>query len=337
MQIGQLGEFDLIERLLAQIGTGGDGLILGPGDDTAAIAPTPGMLLLATCDCQVEGQHFRLDRGSPEQIGRRLAAVNLSDIAAMGGRPRWSLISLCLPPDTDALFVEQLYRGLSNEFTRFGTHLIGGNVARSDRLILDMTLLGETLPEELLRRSGAMPGDAVLVTGSLGASAGGRAVLDSGGAASEAEQKAVAAHLVPNPRVAAGRAIASTRAAHTMIDVSDGFAQDLGHICNASACGVAIEASSIPISPETRQAAERLNAGALHWALSGGEDYELVLTAPAERVPELVRVVTAQSGLALTRVGEILRPEEGRWLIQDGQRIPLTSEGWQHFGSGSAL
>jgi thiamine-monophosphate kinase len=329
-QIGQLGEFDLIERLLAQLGARGAGLVLGPGDDTAAIVPAPGMLLLATCDCQVEGQHFRLGRGSPEQLGRRLAAANLSDIAAMGGQPKWSLISLCLPPDTEAQFLEQLYRGVAAEFTRFETHLIGGNVARNDRLILDMTLLGEINPDEMLTRSGAMPGDAVLVTGSLGASAAGRAVLDSGGAEAPSEQALLAAHLVPEPRVAAGRSIASTHAAHAMIDVSDGFAQDLGHICKTSACGVAIEASAIPISPATLQAADRLHASALDWALSGGEDYELILTAPSERVPELVRAV-AQLGLALTRVGELLRPEEGRWLIRDGRRTPIPSEGWQHF------
>jgi thiamine-monophosphate kinase len=332
MQIGQLGEFELVERLLAQVDEGGAGLVLGPGDDAAAITPTPGMLLIATCDSQVEGQHFRLGQGSPEQLGRRLAAVNLSDIAAMGGRPRWSLVSLCLPIATEAQFLEQLYRGIASELRPFETQVIGGNVARSDRLALDMTLLGEIASDQMLKRSGAMPGDAVLVTGSLGASAAGRAILDSGGAQTPAEQVVADKHLVPEPRVVAGRAIAESRFAHAMIDISDGFLQDLGHICTASACGVEIDATAIPTSAEAQQAADRLRQNALEWALSGGEDYELILTAPNEHVSELVRTVTVKSGVTVTRVGTLLNQAEGRWLIHKGQRTPLSSIGWEHFG-----
>jgi thiamine-monophosphate kinase len=335
MQIGEIGEFDLIERLLAQSGLSSSGVVLGPGDDAAALTPSPGALLLATCDSQVEGQHFQLgSRGTPEQLGRRLAAVNLSDIAAMGGQPRWALVSLSLPADTPAQFLEQVYQGLAMELKRFDASVVGGNVARSDRLVFEMTLLGEISPPEVLRRNAAQPGDAVLVTGTLGASAAGRAALDAG-AATQGDRAVIERHLAPEPRVAAGRSVAASRLAHAMIDVSDGFAQDLGHICDASACGVAIDASSIPIGDETRQMAHRLNADALTWALHGGEDYELIITVPEDRVPQLVRTVEWQSGVPLTRVGTILDRTEGRWLVQDGRKLPLSSEGWQHFGKSS--
>ena len=335
MQVGELGEFGLIERLLAQLGEAGAGIALGAGDDAAAIIPTPGMLLLATCDCQVEDRHFRRDQISPEQLGRRLAAVNLSDIAAMGGLPRWALVSLCLPPATQTAFVDGLYRGLAAELGSFGAQIVGGNLAAGALLTLDLTLLGEVAPAELMGRGGARVGDAVLVTGSLGSSAAGRAALEAG-LTSAAAQRSVAAHLTPQPRVPAGRAIAAGGLATAMIDVSDGFAQDLGHICDASATAAVVTAAALPITPETLAVAEALGVDPMRWALGGGEDYELILTAPERSASDLVEVVEREAGVILTRIGTIVPPGDGRWLERvDGSRVPLTAAGWEHFAPGS--
>ena len=332
MDIRELGEFNLIERLLNQISDRGRGVALGAGDDAAAVSPTPGMLLLATCDSQVEGRHFRSTQVTPEQVGRRLAAVNLSDIAAMGGQPRWALVSLLLPPTTEIGFLEAMYRGLSDELDRFGAQIVGGNVAASDCLSLDLTLLGEVSPSEILGRGGARPGDAVLVSGTLGASAAGRAALEAGLTAA-VPATVVSAHLTPEARIAAGRATASSHLASAMIDVSDGFAQDLGHVCDVSGAGALIVSAALPIAAETRDAAAALGQDPLRWALGGGEDYELIVTAAESSATELQRVVEHAAGVRLTRVGTILQPEQGRWMEgPDGGRVPLDSAGWQHFG-----
>jgi thiamine-monophosphate kinase len=337
MQIEDLGEFPLIEQLLAQIGRSGPGVAVGAGDDAAALIPTPGMLLLATCDSQTEGRHFRRDHISPEQLGRRLAAVNLSDIAAMGGQPRWALVSLHLPPATEASYIEAVYRGLMRELEPFSARIVGGNMAAGDQLVLDLTLLGEIAPAELLGRTGAHADDLVLVSGSLGASAAGRAALAEGLSSPEA-QATIEAHLTPRARVALGRAIAKTGLATAMIDVSDGFAQDLGHICDASRVGVRINAADLPLAAETHAVAHTVGADPLQWALTGGEDYELILTAPREAAGDLARIAERELGLALTPVGTILESKAERWLEDaNAERTPLGTGGWSHFGSISPL
>ncbi len=332
MEAGQLGEFPLIDRLVERLSSG-RGVVLGAGDDAAALTPTPGMLLLATCDSQVEGRHFHRSRISPEQLGRRFAAVNISDIAAMGGEPRWTLVSLALPPQTEVEFVEALYSGLVTELLRFGAAVVGGNVAASETLMLDLTLLGEVAPEQMLRRGGAQPGAEILVTGTLGESAAGRAALDAGllGPASAA---AVARHLTPEPRVAAGRALGASGLASAAIDVSDGFAQDLGHICDASNVGAEVEADALPISEATRKLAGRLGLDPINLALAGGEDYELICTAAPADVARLAALVQQQAGVPLTRVGTVLAASEGRRLrLPGGVTAPLAG-GWQHFPAG---
>ena len=331
MKIEALGEFGLIERIRGLAAVTDPALILGIGDDAAAIRPTPGRLLLATCDTVVEGRHFLRNRITPEQLGRRLAAVNLSDIGSMGGQPRWALVSLALPAETEVEFVEGFYRGLIAELARFGAAVAGGNLTGGAEFVLDMTLLGEVLPEQILRRDGARPGDAILVSGSLGAAAAGRAALDAGLHDPDVAPL-VAAHLTPEPRVVAGQAIAQSGLARAMLDVSDGLAQDLGHLCDASRVGAIIEVARLPISKATRSIAARLGLDPLRLALSGGEDYELVLTVPTRRAAELASRIEAGAGLPLARIGRVVPDAEGRTLRwPDGRREPLAAAGWQHF------
>ena len=333
MRLDELGEFGLIERIRGLAAGTDPSLVIGIGDDTAAIRPTPGQLLLATCDSLVEGRHFLRSQITAEQLGRRLAAVNLSDIGSMGGRPRWALVSLSLPPHTEVEFVEGVYRGLVAELARFGAVIAGGNLSGATELLLDLTLLGEAQPDQILRRDGARPGDMILVSGSLGASAAGRAALEAGLRGPEVAPL-IAAHLTPEPRVFAGQAIARSRLASAMLDVSDGLAQDLGHICDASRAGAVVEAARIPISSATRALAGQIHLDPLKLALAGGEDYELLLTVPLARAGEMAIKVLAETGISLTPCGRIVPAEDGRSLQwPDGRREPLVAPGWQHFGA----
>ncbi|MGI8551064.1 MAG: thiamine-phosphate kinase [Dehalococcoidia bacterium] len=331
MRIEEAGEFGLIERIGRLVGIPDSAVILGIGDDAAAVQPSPGHLLLATTDSQIEGHHFLLERASPEKLGRRLAAVNLSDLGAMGGQPRWALVSLVLPPQLEVEFVERLYQGLVRELGRFGASIIGGNLAGGERLVLDLTLLGEVEPHQLIRRGGAQPGDVILVTGTLGDSATGRALLDAGLPVPGAETL-VDAHLTPLPRVHEGQAIARSGLATAMADISDGLAQDLGHICGASGVGAVLMASTLPISAATQEIGTHLGLNPIGVALSGGEDYELLCTAPASSVGALVRLLERETGTHLTPIGHILPHSAGRLLEwSDGRREPLGDRGWQHF------
>jgi len=358
-RLSDIGEFGLIDRIARRLPAPGEGVVVGIGDDTAALRLSGDRLLLATCDIQLEGHHFLRDKIAPQQLGRKALAINLSDIASMGGRPRYALVSLGLPKGLAVSWVDALYDGLQEEAARFGTSIVGGNITGSPLILVDVTLLGEVEEARLLRRSGARVGDRLLVTGMLGASGAGLAWLVAGGGGAEeqggrgAEEKrgggashlgtpapphlctevdeVLAAHLTPTPRVAEGRAIGATHAATAMIDLSDGLASDVGHICELSNVGVRVEAARLPISSATRAVAEALGRDPVAFALFGGEDYELLLTAPAERVGELVAAV-GQTGTPLTDIGAIVPAAAGRTLLlTNGRTIPLEPGGWDHF------
>jgi thiamine-monophosphate kinase len=290
-------EFELIARLQARLGPTG-----GPiGDDCAVLDVPPGERLLATVDMMVEGIHFRLEDTDPVTLGRRALAINLSDIAAMGGTPRWCLVSLGLP--TPSTFVDGLYEGLGDMARRHGVLVAGGNIARlPERMAIDITVLGTAAHPVM--REGARPGDHIYVTGALGRSAAGLQCLLKG---NRNHPALVEAHLDPPPRIAEGKALVGVATA--MIDISDGLAQDLGHICERSGVGAALDA--VPIDEETRQTAAELGLDALRLALHGGEDYELLYTAPPGAPGIHIGVITT-GGLTL-----------------DGQ--PLAPKGWDHF------
>ncbi len=323
-RVGDLGEFELIDRLAARLESG-PGVIVGIGDDTAILQPAPGMQLLATTDSQVEGSHF-LREGTPaDAVGHRLLASNLSDVAAMGGRPRWALVALTLPPDLPLAWVDGLYDGIGALARRYGVALVGGNVARSPAgTVVDLTLLGEIEPDRRLIRAGATPGDAVFVTGWPGDSAGGlelilRPALRTG--LSEATvRELLEAHWRPTPRVEAGRVLASSGVATACIDVSDGLAADLGHILAASGTGATLDAAALPISPAL--SASRLDVEQL--VLHGGEAYELLFTARAAP-PDL--------GIPYRRIGTIEAEPGLRLRRPDGRVEPLAATGHDHFRS----
>jgi thiamine-monophosphate kinase len=335
MRISELGEFPLIDRVEQIAKADRPDIVVGIGDDVAVLEDRGDEFILATVDSQVENIHFLRDRITPRQLGQRALAVNLSDIAAMGGVPEYALVSLALPKETEVAWVEELYRGMREEAERAGVAVVGGNMARSPwGIFIDVCVLGRVHREHLLLRSGARPGDRVLVTGWLGdAAAGLQLVLNAELAVTEAERELLLSrHLTPTPRLAESGVIARSGRATAMIDVSDGLSSDVGHICDRSRVGVRIWAERLPISAATKRVAALSAIPVWQLALAGGEDYELCFTAPADAVEELATAVYRKTGTPVAVVGEILPAASGRWLVlENGREVPLEATGWAHF------
>ncbi len=326
--IAPLGELALIERLRRLVPTAGRGVTVGVGDDTAVLQ-FDGQVL-ATCDVQVEGVHFVLDLCRPADIGWRALAVNLSDIAAMGGTPRFGLVSLAMPPDTLLTTVDGIYTGIAELASTHGVVIVGGNLSgTSGPLVIDLTLLGDA--GRVVRRAGARPGEGVWVTGTVGKAGAGLYVLRHPEVRAPGADTLVDAYRRPVPRVEAGRALANTAAVTAMIDTSDGTASDLLHLVEASGVGVRLDLGRVPLAEGLPALAHAAGRDPAAWALGGGEDYELLFAAgPAFDVgaPDFARTI----GVPLTRIGEILPLDEGRWVVErGGRRVPLQASGWDHF------
>ena len=339
MSLRRLGERGLIERIRHDSERApAVGVTVGIGDDTAVLAVTPGAALLATTDLVIEDVHFRRAWASPEDIGWKAMAVNLSDIAAMGGAPRWALIGLAVPADTDAEEIAAFYRGLRAAAAPHGVALVGGDTSRAPAgWLVNVTLLGEHTGTPRLRSS-ARPGDAIAVTGGLGRSAAGLAVLERG--AEEARRRGLAeavvealtrAHLRPEARVAEGQWLGRADAVHAMMDCSDGLATDLAHICRESRVGARIQVERIPLGAGVNATARAMGGDALAWATRGGEDYELLVTCDPREVERLARELPQDTGTALSVIGEVEAGGDGvRWLGPEGNAVALGA-GYEHF------
>lgn len=334
------GEFGLIARLTEGIESRPD-VALGVGDDAALLDTGAESLLVATVDAQVAGRHFVLGIATPEEVGHKSLAVNLSDVAAMGGEPLWALVSLLLPPDIDPAILDRVYAGMRGLARRFGVAVVGGNVAAtSGPLTLDVTLLGRVARERALTRSGGRPGDLVFVTGKLGAAAAGVLALvaepRAERVAPEILERVRRALAAPEPRVATGRALAASGAVTAMLDVSDGLAGDLRHLCARSGVGAVIDAAAVPVSPDAAAVCRAYAKDAVHLALTGGEDYELLFTAPADRREDALAAVRSSGETA--RVVGVLTGDAGAILLRrsDGVLEPMPTGGWDHLRSYAA-
>ena len=335
--LSQLGE-DAIVRIFTgarQRGGAGRGstILFGPGDDAAVVRPPRGARLLLTTDLLAEGVHFRRAWARPVDLGWKLAAVNASDIAAMGGRPLWALLSLAVPPELDRSFAAGLGRSLRAASRRLGFTLVGGDTCASAAgIFLSLTLAGEAGPR-LLTRKGARADDLLFVTGHLGASALGLEALERHGCAALPAPllRCARRHLHPEPRLAFGAALAGTGLARAALDVSDGISRDLGRLCAASRVGAEVRADLLPLLPSTSRAARLLGRDPIAAALHGGEEYELLFTA-RPRDERRVRALGERLGLQVTAIGRILPPGAGVTAIgADGRPRPLVPRGWEHF------
>jgi thiamine-monophosphate kinase len=314
------GEFEIIALFTGALPRRGAGVVLGPGDDAAVLRPAPGEDLVATVDAVVEGVHFD-GRSTAADVGWKALAVNLSDLAAMGARPRWALVALGLPRGTTAARIRGLARGLGACARAHRIAVVGGNVTRADVLSVTITVVGAVSGGRAVLRAGARPGDLVAVTGTLGDAALG---LAPGAAPALARRQRR-----PTPRVAAGLALAGlVRAA---VDVSDGLAQDLGHLCEASGVGALVGVGDVPLSPAYRRAARGL-PDPLRPALAGGEDYELLVALPAARLAA-ARAAAARARTPLTVIGRFVRGRGVRLVGPHGQAIPVPG-GHDHLGPG---
>lgn len=326
--VASLGEFALIDRLRRIVPAAGPGLTLGIGDDAAVLAFAGPVV--ATCDIQVEGVHFTQALCGADDIGWRAVAVNLSDIAAMGGTPRFVLVSLAVPARTPVAAVERLYRGIAEIATAHAVVVAGGNLSSTaGPIVVDVTALGDA--NRTITRAGARPGDRVWITGVVGKAAGGRFLAEHQGVRVPGGEALVSAYCRPTPRVEMGKALGRDPAVSAMIDTSDGTARDLLHLAGASGVGVQMETGTLPIPSGLAEAARAAQHDPLTWALGGGEDYELLFTAGREFDGRAAGLAD-RLNVPLTCIGQILPETEGRWIIErDGRRRPLLAQGWDHF------
>jgi thiamine-monophosphate kinase len=336
MPPGSLREHSIIRTIRRLAGTG-PGVRVGIGDDCAVLDVTGNSQLLATTDLLIEDVHFRWTYAEPADVGWKALAVNLSDIASMGGWPRWALVALACPRDTDAEEVEAFYTGALALAHEHDVTIVGGDTSTSPAgWVVNVTLLGEAARPPL-RRSTARIGDIVAVTGTLGRSAAGLAVLALARAPADVDAAILAdvtaAHLRPTPRVREGQWLAQAGGVTAMIDLSDGLATDLGHVAEESTVGARIEVARLPVSAGVRHLASALGGDALAWAASGGEDYELLLTCAPDALERLARGLAAATGSPLHAIGEVVPGEDGVRYVDAGGHAVALAPGFEHFAS----
>lgn len=333
--VAELGEDALIGIFASEGGDGGDKRILVPnGDDAAAFMTSPGEATIVTTDALVESVHFDAASSPLRCVGRKLIAVNLSDIAAMGVRPRYALVSVAIPPSTPVRAVRQIAEGIHEQCAEHRTRVIGGNTARTyGPMVLTATLLGTAKAKRIVSRRGARPGDAVFVTGTLGDANGGLRLTRARSvpARSDPMFPLYSALVDPLPRVAAGRALSKSRLAHAMCDVSDGLGRDLRRLLSPVGLGARIAAGALPISEALRAFAARSGLSAEALALEGGEDYELLFTADPRSEHEIVEVLS-RIATPVSRIGEVTRSPSIEVSAADGA-VAALPQGFDHFGA----
>ncbi len=332
--IGEFGMIHRIHKLLQKEDVQAPGVTVGIGDDTASFQPRAGYEVLVTCDCLVEGRHYLPDFISPMDLGRRAMVINISDIGAMGGKPLYALISLGLKKDTLVEDVEAIYHGFVMELNPFEASIIGGNLTGTENAnFIDITLIGEVKKGKLMLRSTARAGDTILVTGYPGQAAAGLQLLQHSPSAKDlGEHPLIRSYNTPSHRAQEGRAVARSGLSTAMIDTSDGFLGDLGHICQESCVGALLKEEKFPISKELKQAAVQLKRNPYELFLQESDDYELIITCSPDKAAKIGSVIAEVSNVPVSEVGQITQTAGDFQLISpDGTRHRLTPTGWDHF------
>jgi len=344
-----MNEFDFIRKIREQTRLRGASpdLLRGIGDDAAVFKSAPGSNLVITTDLLIEDIDFRHHTTMPGLLGHKALAVSLSDIAAMGARPRWAMLSLGLQAAIwDSGFADRFYEGFFGLADRYSVKLIGGDVSRApERTVIDSLVIGECSPDRAVLRSGAKPGDQIYVTGFLGDATAGLRLLERGARLHGSREvldptlddetsevhpidRLLLRQLKPEPRVGWGILLGDSQLATAMIDLSDGLSSDLNHLCTESNVGALIDASLIPIDPLVRDVCGRRALDPLMLALHGGEDFELLFTVDPQAAAKLPKRV---DGVALTRIGEITTVSSGVQICEGSRVWNLEPGGWEHF------
>jgi thiamine-monophosphate kinase len=327
-----MNEFELIAKLTKNIPSVAPDLVRGVGDDCAIIAGPDGRDWLVTQDALLESVHFRREWTDMGTLGNKALAVNLSDIAAMGGTPRFYLVSIGLPADMRAKCAEQIFAGMRECASAFNVVLIGGDTVRSPSgLTLSITVIGEVEKDGAILRCTARAGDVIYATGTLGAAALGLSCLNAGESGGDADCF-VNRHNRPTPRVQAGKVLAQTGSATSMIDVSDGLVGDLSHVADASGVGFRIELIKVPVEPGFRALARRIGVSPEELMLSGGEDYELLFTVRPAHADVFDKDVVPRLGVPATRIGTVIGEKNRREVVDaDGKFFVPEIRGFDHF------
>jgi thiamine-monophosphate kinase len=325
-----ISERELIAKIQAAVG-GSTNLLKGIGDDCAVLGSNS-IANLISVDTLVEGVHFDLAWHPPELLGHKAAAVNISDIAAMGGKANFMLLSIAAPASTSGSWLDDFMTGFLAELTHYQITLIGGDTVASPKgLSFSITVMGEVEAEQALYRSGASDGDLVMVSGTLGDAAVGLEICRRDRTDLKKDcPELVAAHLAPVPELKLGQILAASGLVTAMLDMSDGLATDLAHLCECSNLGTEIQADTLPVSAAARRASLALNMDVLQQAVSGGEDYRLLFTCPAACEAKLQRLVQKKLGRQLFRIGKMV-PESGVNLYVKGKKSKIDYQGYEHF------
>jgi thiamine-monophosphate kinase len=325
--LSDLGEFGLIEKIRSAVKSNNPNILMGIGDDAALFKSTAGHEMVITADMLVEGRHFDFKTISPWQLGAKTMAVNISDCAAMGAKPTVAVISLGVPKDFPVKDIEAFYEGLNEWGESYGAQVVGG-----DTFVVSVALVGEVEKGKALRRSKAKAGDALFVTGSLGDSAAGLYALQKPSPkGKETESLLIKRHLCPLPRFNVGRALVADSIASSAIDISDGLSSEIHHLCEESGVGAEIHEEAIPLSPSLIHFCGERELDALSFALSGGEDYELLFTVPIPKISKAVQL-PGSTGVMVKSIGRMVPKAKGITLIsKDGKRTPLKKQGYDHF------
>jgi thiamine-monophosphate kinase len=333
--IADVGERALIDRVRARLGPPTPFLPVGIGDDAAVLVPDRGALQVLTTDALVEGIHFDRRFSTLNDVGYKALAVNLSDVAAMGATPRAALLSLILPDSLAAAEFDALLDGFAEMAADARVVLAGGNISRSPGpIVVDVSLVGSVKPRKVLTRSGGRAGDTLYVTGSPGAAAAGlawlRAHAESGGNPAEAGlRECVTRYRRPLPRTRIGVLLGRTRAARACMDLSDGLADAVRQVAEASGTGAVIEGATLPLGAATRTWFESQGVDPVHAALAGGDDYELLFSVRPKTGGRLRMVMREAQGVSIARIGELTAGPE-LVVERDGRREPLPA-GYAHF------
>lgn len=317
MEIKRLGEFGLIERIRHKFKAYPKDVIKGIGDDTAVIEYDKMHCLLFTTDSLVEDVHFSLEYFSPVQIGMKAIEQNVSDIASMGGIPKYALVSLGLPNATKIDFIDKLCEGISRKSKAYRISIVGGNIAKSKKIFVCISMAGIAEKKHLALRSNARIEDLIFCSGNLGGSAAGLELLKR-----HKKGNSIKKHLEPNSRLALARKLVKI-GVNSMIDISDGIASELRHICSESKTGAVIHADKIPVSKDTIFDSKKVGKNPLELALYGGEDYELMFTAGKKKISKLKKY-------DVHVIGEILDKRRGIILAKGNKKYTL-GKGFEHF------